>query len=53
MIRFNSPNRGWSRRDFLLKGASLGVLLDEVAAIAAFMAVAMLVAVATFRKRLG
>jgi hypothetical protein len=36
-----------------LKGAPLGVLADEVAAIGAFMAVAMLIAVATFRKRLG
>jgi ABC-2 type transport system permease protein len=40
-------------RGILLKGAPLGVLVDEVAAIAAFMAVAMLTAVATFRKRLG
>jgi ABC-2 type transport system permease protein len=40
-------------RGILLKGASLGVLLDEVAAIGAFMTLALLVAVATFRKRLG
>ena len=40
-------------RGVLLKGAPLGVLLDEVAAIGAFMAVALLIAVATFRKRLG
>ena len=40
-------------RGILLKGAPLGVLLDEVGAITAFMAVAMAVAVATFRKRLG
>jgi ABC-2 type transport system permease protein len=40
-------------RGILLKGAPLGVLLDEVAAIGAFMAVALLIAVATFRKRLG
>jgi ABC-2 type transport system permease protein len=39
-------------RSILLKGASIGVLLDEVAAIAAFMAMALLTAVATFRKRL-
>jgi ABC-2 type transport system permease protein len=40
-------------RGILLKGAPIGVLLDEVAAIGAFMAVALVTAVATFRKRLG
>jgi ABC-2 type transport system permease protein len=40
-------------RGILLKGASIGVLLDELAAIAVFMAVALLIAVGTFRKRLG
>jgi ABC-2 type transport system permease protein len=40
-------------RGILLKGAPLGALVDEVAAIGAFMAVALLIAVATFRKRLG
>jgi ABC-2 type transport system permease protein len=40
-------------RGILLKGASIRVLLDEVAAIGAFMAVALVTAVATFRKRLG
>jgi hypothetical protein len=36
-----------------LKGAPLGDLLAEVAAIAAFMALGVVLAVATFRKRLG
>ena len=40
-------------RGILLKGAPIGILLDEVAAIAVFMAGALLIAVATFRKRLG
>jgi ABC-2 type transport system permease protein len=39
-------------RGVLLKGASIGALLPEVAAILAFFAVALAVAVATFRKRL-
>jgi hypothetical protein len=38
-------------RGILLKGASIGVLLDEVAAIAAFMTVALLIAIATFPTR--
>jgi ABC-2 type transport system permease protein len=40
-------------RGVLLKGAPIGILLDEVAAIAAFMVVALAIAVTTFRKRLG
>jgi ABC-2 type transport system permease protein len=40
-------------RGVLLKGASLESLLGEVAAIAAFMAVALAVATTSFRKRLG
>ncbi|HWP65694.1 MAG TPA: ABC transporter permease [Candidatus Limnocylindria bacterium] len=40
-------------RGILLKGASLGVLMGEIGAIAAFMAAALAVAVATFRKRLA
>jgi ABC-2 type transport system permease protein len=39
-------------RGILLKGASIESLLGEVAAIAAFFAVALAVAVVTFRKRL-
>jgi ABC-2 type transport system permease protein len=39
-------------RGILLKGASIESLLFEVAAIAAFFAVALAVAVVTFRKRL-
>lgn len=40
-------------RGILLKGATLDVLLGEVAAIVAFMAGALAVATALFRKRLG
>ena len=40
-------------RGVLLKGASLESLLPEVAAIAVFMAIALSVAIGTFRKRLG
>jgi ABC-2 type transport system permease protein len=39
-------------RAILLKGARIGDLVGEVAAIAAFMVAALAVAVATFRKRL-
>ncbi len=39
-------------RGILLKGASIGSLWMEVAAILAFMTVALTVAIATFRKRL-
>ena len=39
-------------RGILLKGASIDALLGEVAAIAAFFAVALTLAVANFRKRL-
>ena len=39
-------------RGILLKGARIGDLAGEVAAIAAFMVAALTVAVATFRKRL-
>ena len=40
-------------RGILLKGASLGSLLDEVAAIALFGAVTLALAVRTFTKRIG
>jgi ABC-2 type transport system permease protein len=40
-------------RGVLLKGATLGSLLGEIAAIAGFMAAALVLAVASFRKRLG
>jgi ABC-2 type transport system permease protein len=40
-------------RGVLLKGASVGALASEVAAIAAFLAGALGVSVAVFRKRLG
>jgi ABC-2 type transport system permease protein len=39
-------------RGVLLKGAPIEVLWSEVAAIVAFMAVALAIAVTTFRKRL-
>jgi ABC-2 type transport system permease protein len=40
-------------RGVLLKGAAIGALAGEVAAIAAFTVVALSLAIATFRKRLG
>jgi ABC-2 type transport system permease protein len=40
-------------RGVLLKGAPLGALLGEVAAIGVFTVVALALAIATFRKRLG
>jgi ABC-2 type transport system permease protein len=40
-------------RGIVLKGAGIGALLDEVAAILAFFAVALTIAVASFRKRLA
>jgi hypothetical protein len=36
-----------------VKGAPIGVLLPEVAAILGFFAIALALAVTTFRKRLG
>ncbi|HVP30361.1 MAG TPA: ABC transporter permease [Myxococcota bacterium] len=40
-------------RSVLVKGAPIGVLLPEVAAILGFFAIALALAVTTFRKRLG
>jgi ABC-2 type transport system permease protein len=40
-------------RSVVLKGASIGSLMPEVMAILVFMIVALSVAVASFRKRLG